>query len=330
MKDDVPLVSYRVSRTAALVHATRPFVNIHRPGSLPNVFVASLPRSGSTWLMELIWSQPGFKPCDEPTDLRNPYVRKHLGITEWGQLYSDDAGERLFHYFDRLCNGQLGFLNPRPFRRYYRPATSRIVFKVIHGCEGRLNWLRDTFDGRIVYLVRHPVAVSLSREVLPTLPAMLDGPYRSHFTREQLEFAADIVRSGSKLERGVLSWCLQTSVPLHDATDDWVIASYEQLILDPATVVRHLAAKLELPNPQRMLDAIATPSQSSRKSDSATRKLLNADAPTRAQRLVEKWRDQVSDADERRAMEILDCFDIDFYRAGDPLPDRRYWLTDTD
>jgi hypothetical protein len=324
----VPIVSYSVSRASALVQATRPFVNIHRPGELPNVFVASLPRSGSTWLMELIWSQPGFKHCNEPTDLRNPSVRKHLGIAEWEQLYDDEAGERLFGYFDGFCEGRLGFLNPRPFSRYYRPVTSRIVFKLIHGCEDRLNWLCDTFDGRIVYLVRHPIAVSLSREVLPTLPAMLGGPYRNHFTGEQLAFADDVRRNGTRLERGVLSWCLQTSVPLQQATDDWIIASYEQLILDPAPIVRQLAAKLALPRPQRMLNQITRPSRSSRKSDGATRRLLGAGDPTRAQRLVEKWRDRVSEDDERRAMEILERFDIDLYRARDPLPDRRFWLAD--
>jgi hypothetical protein len=33
--------------------------NVHRPDGRPNVFLYSTTRSGSTWLMELIWSQPG-------------------------------------------------------------------------------------------------------------------------------------------------------------------------------------------------------------------------------------------------------------------------------
>lgn len=318
--------SYRIGKTDALVQFARPLLNVHHPGSLPNVFVFSLPRSGSTWLMELIWSQPGFKYCNEPTDLRNPYVRKHLGITEWQHLYDEGANEPLRRYFDGFCRGRLGFLNPRPFSRYYRPYTNRIVFKVIHGCEDRLNWFRDTFNGRAVFLVRHPIAVSLSRQGYPTLPALMSGSYRRHFTSEQLQYAEEIYHSGTKLERGVLSWCMQTAVPLRAATDDWVITSYEQLILNPEPIIHQLGEKLDLPRSQRMLDQLATPSQSSRKSDGSTRQLLDADQSNRARRLVEKWRDHVSDDDERQAMNILQRFEIDIYRSGDPLPSDRIWL----
>jgi hypothetical protein len=324
--DSVANSSYTFGRATTLAQIARPFLNVHHQGDLSNVFVCSLPRSGSTWLMELIWSQPGFKCCNEPTDLRNPYVRKHLGISDWQSLYDEAADECLRNYFEGFCQGRIGFLNQRPFSRYYRPYTKRLVFKVIHGCEERLNWFQDTFNGRIVYLVRHPIAVSLSRETLPTLPALINGSYRHHFTADQLRDADDIYHNGTRLERGVLSWCLQTAVPLRAATDDWVIASYEQMILEPEPIIHQLATKLDLPKPQRMLDRIATPSHSSRKSDGSTRQLLDGEQPTRARRLIEKWRDQVSADEERRAMEILQRFDIDIYRFGDPLPTERIWL----
>jgi len=278
--------------------------------------------------MELIWSQPGFKYCNEPTDLRNPYVRKHLGISEWQQLYSETSTDHLQRYFDGFCNGRIGFMNPKPLHRFYRPFTNRIVFKVIHGCEDRLNWFRDTFNGRIVYLVRHPIAVSLSREGYPTLPALMSNPYRQQFTTDQIRYAERICHSGTKLERGVLSWCLQTAVPLRHATDDWVIASYEQLTLEPEPILQQLSVKLELPRPQHMLNQLTTPSLSSRKSDGSTRRLLGAEQPFRSKQLVEKWRDQVGAEDERRAMDMLRRFDIDLYQPGNALPADRIWLSD--
>ena len=79
--------------------------NVHRPDGRPNVFLYSTPRSGSTWLMELIWSQPGFKTCNQALYLENPVVRKHLGISEWDELYSVDATEKLRSYLQRLCDG---------------------------------------------------------------------------------------------------------------------------------------------------------------------------------------------------------------------------------
>lgn|GEM_PF-719928 len=318
--------SYPASRFDALMRIGRPLLNVHRPGSLPNVFVFSLPRSGSTWLMELVWSQPGFKHCNEPTDLRHPLVRKHLGINEWHDLYQATDRDQLRHYFEGFCEGRLGFLNPRPFYRYYRPYTNRIVFKIIHGCEDRLNWFADQFDGRVVYLVRHPIAVSLSREGFPTLQAMLSSNYRQHFSDAQLRYADAIAASGSKLEQGVLSWCLQTAMPLRQQRGDWVVVSYEQLILEPEPVIQELQRKLVLPKPQRMLEQLMTPSRSTWKSDGSTRQMLDGDQPARAQRLVEKWRDHVSPSEERRLMEILERFEIDVYTTGNALPSERVWI----
>ena len=71
-------------------------------------------------------------------------------------------------YFDDFVAG-LGFTNPNPLRGHYRPITHRIVFKEIHGLADRINWFRDTFNARVVYLVRHPIAVTISSERFPLL-----------------------------------------------------------------------------------------------------------------------------------------------------------------
>lgn len=311
---------------ARLKQGARSLTNVHRPDGSPNVLLFALPRGGSTWLMELIWSQPGFKCCDEPTDLRNPLVRRHLGLDEWDSLYSPEATATLAEYFRGFCDGDLHFMDPRPFRRYYRPLTRRIVFKIIHGCEDRINWFRDVFNGRIVYLIRHPIAVALSREVYPTLPALLETDYRRHFSAEQLAFAEDIRASGSKLERGVLSWCLQVAVPLRQRTPDWAFVSYEQLVIDPLPVVEYLAQKLDLPDPERMVRALAVPSNVKHKSDAATQRVLESGAMGERLRLVDKWRKRVSEVEERRAIEILERFEIDLYRFGDSLPAQQAWI----
>jgi hypothetical protein len=299
--------------------------SIHRPDGSPNVFLFSTPRSGSTWLMELIWSQPGFKCCNEPLNLRKPLVRRYLGISEWRELGNQTASTALHRYFQGFCEGRLRFMNPNPFRRYYRPVTRRIVFKIIHGGEDRLNWFRDTFNGRIVYLLRHPIPVSLSREAYPHLEAFLSSDYQRHFTDEQLRYARKVVASGTKLERGVLAWCLQNAIPLREATADWAIVSYEQMVREPQPVIAYLADKLALPKPARMLRQLSVPSSSKGKSDQATQAVLDNNAASRAV-LVEKWRNHVREADEYRAMEILPRFHLDAYRAGEVLPADSLWI----
>jgi hypothetical protein len=275
--------------------------------------------------MELIWSQPGFKCCDEPLNLRAPFVQRYLGIAEWQDLYSHNASSLLQNYFQAFCDGRLRFMNPNPLRRYYRPVTHRIVFKIIHGGEDRINWFRDTFNGRIVYLLRHPIAVSLSREVYPRLCALMNSDYRRYLTDNQLEYAQEILDTGTELERGVLSWCLQTAVSLREATDDWAIVSYEQMVLESEPVIAHLADKLALPAPERMMNRLGVPSSVKGKSDEATQRALEKGNRKRAW-LVEKWREQVSEAEERGVMGILERFQLDAYRCGDVLPSDQLWI----
>jgi hypothetical protein len=318
----------RVKRMIKAVKRTlKSASNLHRPDGRPNVFLYSTPRSGSTWLMELIWSQPGFKTCNQPLYLESPIVRKHLGINDWNELYSIDATAKLQSYFGRLCDGRLGFTNPNPVRAHYRPITHRIVFKEIHGCGDRINWLRDTFNARVVYLIRHPIAVTISSERWPTLPAFLTSDYRRHFSDEQLVRAERILAGGTELERGVLSWCLQNAVPLRAATDDWAIVSYEQLVLEPHPVIKELTAKLALPNPERMRDRLGVPSVNVQfKSTQETRRLLTDGDSDKRPYLVEKWRQKVGEREEAHAMRILEIFGLDIYKSGDVLPAKWVWL----
>ena len=315
----------------ALKRSVKAFSSLHVPGGGPDVFLYSTPRSGSTWLMELIWSQPGFKTCNQPLYLENPAVRKRLGIEDWVELYSLDAMPRIERYLSRIARGRIGFTNPNPIRRYYRPVTRRIVFKEIHASAALIDRVRDRLGCRIVYLVRHPIAVTLSTERWPTLPAFLESDYRRHFSAEELDRARAILASGDRLQRGVLAWCLQNAVPLRRIEPGWAVVTYEQLVLDPHPVIAELARKLDLPRPERMLRRLGVPSVNVRyKSTEETKALLAAGDPSMRPWLVEKWRSKVDPDQEARAMAILEAFGVDAYRPGDVLPAEHLWLKAAD
>ena len=69
--------------------------NIHIPSGKPDVYIFASARSGSTLMHELILTQPGFKPCKVPFDLRYEPIANHLargGIHSWADLYTVTAG----------------------------------------------------------------------------------------------------------------------------------------------------------------------------------------------------------------------------------------------
>jgi sulfotransferase family protein len=307
-------------------HIVKAVSNVHRPDGRPNVFVFSHPRSGSTWLMELIWSQPGFKHCNEPLNVDNPYVGRYSKIDDWRFLYSRDSLPVIHEYFTGFCDGRLQFKNPNPISRYYRPVTRRIVFKEIHGGLDRINWFAESFNGRPVYLVRHPIAVSVSKRTVRHLRDLLASDYARHFASGQLNYARDIAESGTKLEQDVVLWCLHNAVPLKQATPEWSLVSYEQLVLDPDPVIDYLAARLDLPRPDRMRMRLLTPSGVRRKSNLETQTFLRRGEARERGWLVEKWRERIDERQERHVMKILDRFELDVYQYGEVLPAPRIWI----
>lgn len=302
--------------------------NIHRSGNEPNVFLFSTPRSGSTWLMELIWTQPGFKHCNEPLNLRNPLVVKELGIAKWEDLGNEHTAlPFLEKYISGYCQGRIRFKNPNPFSRYYRPLTRRIVFKVIHGGEAHINWFRDTFDGRILYLLRHPIPVSLSRRVLPRLYPFLQSEYRRYFTSEQIDYAERVVASGDHFDQAIVDWCFQNKVPLQQQTEDWAMITYEQMVVDPQPVVNCLAQKLGLPCPSRMMERLTIPSAVTAQSNEQTQAFMKDTAGRQGRDwLIDKWKTQVTSAQMGKAAEALSIFEIDVYRVDSSLPVDKFWI----
>ncbi len=309
----------------ALLH----YSNWHRQGAKPNIFIFSTPRSGSTWIKELIGSQAGIRFCNEPFNLRIPHVKDYFAVNDWSGLYSDPINPRVFDYIDSLYAGgrDTAFFNPFPFRKHYRLKTDRIVFKVLHALEDRMGEIEDRYHATMVLLLRHPLAVSTSRKSCPRLQVFLSSPYARHFTSEQLSLASAIVKTGSPLEKLVLSWCLQNAVMLRHQRKHWLVMTYEQLTLDSDTMVDHVCEQLDLSHRDLIKQRLGRASGSTNQSDMATRDALSAErSADSAQFLVEKWRQKVSVEQEQHLMAMLPEFGIDAYTAGRFLPAPHFWI----
>lgn len=315
-----------------IINTVKMYSTIHFPDGSPNIFLFSMPRSGSTWLMEMIYTQPGFKWCREPFNLREPVVQDRLGIDDWKELYMLRSEDKVQRYIDAICTGKLRdyrFNYPRPFGKQYRFITRQTIFKILHFGEDRINWFRDTFNGQVVYLIRHPIPVTLSRKELPRLHARLVSDFRRHFTTSQLNFANQIIENGNRFEQGILDWCLQNMVPMRDMTDDWTLISYEQLVLDVDPIIQLLCSRLNLPDPERMREQWGMPSGSViRQSDNATQITLNQKRTDESKSwLVEKWRTKITPEQEMKTSEVLAVFGLDtYYSYGSALPSKKLWI----
>ncbi len=307
-----------------IVDYLRRFSNFHSRGKLPDVFIFSMPRSGSTWLMELIWSQPGFKYCNEPLNLKGEWLQKQSGINGFNDLYSDGVKDRLVNYFKGISNGRNHNFDPNPKRTNYRFFTKRIVYKVIHGGEKYINDIADACNGKVVYLLRHPIPVALSRKVLPRMDQLCSDFVLQHFSKEEKELALNINCNGNEMERRMLAWCIQNKFALLQRKSDWVVVTYEQLTVDPGPVIHKLVEKLNLPSPERIFRQLDIPSAVSVQSQSDFHDLMRLKGNER-DGLINRWMEKVKPDDAKSLMEICIKFGFDIYNYEGSMPSAK-WL----
>ena len=227
--------------------------NFHRQGQKPNIFLFSTPRSGSTWLMELIASQKGIKACNEPFNIRKSHIVKTLGISDWKVLANEASLPVLKKYLDDYVAGKLplAYFDLLPYEKQHQYFTNRIIFKILFAGEDHIDWFQKNFNAPALFLIRHPLPVSLSREQLPRLHSYLNSDYRNNFTEEQIKEAGKIIEKGSKLEQAVLDWCFQNVPPLKKPAKTQLTITYEQLVLDPVPIINKLTEVLSLENKEK-------------------------------------------------------------------------------
>jgi len=304
---------------------------IHLPNGQKNIFLFSTPRSGSTWLTELISTQPQFKMVKEPFNIRKDYVKDNLDLYSWEDLLNPINNKKIINYVNGFIDGSykdLRLKRPAPFSQLWKPITSRIIFKILFAGETDFNWYKDSFNGEVIFLLRHPIPVSLSREVCPRLHSFFNSPFIENFTKDEIAVAEKIIKQGDHFEKAILDWCFQNVLPLRKMDPNWLIVSYEQTVLTPEIVIKHLLNKFNFKNPDKIKSRLNKASGSTVKSsDESKRILLDPNQIEKNKKwLVEKWKQKVSDEQHKRVFEILSAFGIDYYEYNNVMPNDKYIL----
>lgn len=302
--------------------------NLHIPSGQRDIFLFATARGGSTWLMEVLASQPGMKYYDEPFNIRRSNVQKTGLFQGWIDLMPEaDRRADIIAYLHALQQNRYRFMNPPPFRKNYRALTRRVVFK-IHELEHLIRDIELECNGQIVYLLRHPIPTTLSRYVLPRLELFLESPYYNEglLDADQVRAIRGVAEHGSFFERGIISWCYENLIPLkHAASRDWFFLTYEELLLNSHHTCEIMAATLDLADIPRMLRAVGQPSANIAMSKQDTLSILHdEDERRRKLRLVTKWKDKVTTQQKASFDRIMEIFDLDVYQSSRFLAHTRY------
>jgi len=273
------------------------------------IVVSGSPRSGTTWVLELLRTIPGYKAMNEP--LMYEEARRDHGFSWRTYLDPDAEAERQHEYLRTILRGQLGISPAWFFEAETRPAQfvehgthNSLVVKFCR-LNRMLHWFSRQFDVRgTILLIRHPCAVIASQlrhegwdpdrlvndlDSRDAFGAMPDQVYEQH---------ADIFELvTTRFEIMTAVWCLDYYFPLlgdEDSTPSWILLPYERLVTRGRNELRRVTEALGIEMTSEMKGQFDEPSTS-------VRDQLHQDA----ERQLSKWRRCLSDDQIESVLRIV-------------------------
>jgi sulfotransferase family protein len=285
------------------------------------VFLAGGARSGTTWLSELINYDNRYRYMFEP------FAMWQLGDFWYGSYFRpDDRDPRLVRQAEQVLSGR--YRHPEVDLFSPRLVSDRRLIKEVRA-NLWLKWMHTQFPQvPAVFVMRHPIPTVRSRFIryfdandknavdsdpekrtrdylhyLLGQPALLDDYLKP--------FAADIAGAKSLFDQRIFTWCVQNYVPLKQLKPgDAFVTTYELLAMQPRTELPKLFAHIGRPIDERVFGRLWKPSPQAR-----TKTLPEPWT------IVSSWLERVTDAEKKRAIEILSIFGLDKIYSTDPMPD---------
>ncbi len=294
----------------------------HKPGARSDVAILSSPRSGSTWLMEVIATQPGMKYINEPDHKELLERYRALSVPPrgiWLSLTAHEMQDLARYLLDDRRSGLFGPASPFSARHSWR--TTRRVLKLIR-MTPVVEWI-SSLGFATVYLLRHPIPQAKScskrghRVVLEE--AIADADFASYLGTDVVAYVGKVARCDDLMLQFTTQWCVENVVALNSplAGRRFTFTTHEQLVTEPVREMRRLAQALGLDQAELLLERVAKPSKTTDSSSAETVASIRAGDSSQ---LLDTWRKDLSEDEEKRLLEPLEVFGINVYRFGESTP----------
>lgn len=293
----------------------------HRPSR--SALVLGSGRSGTTWLAESIARRHRSRLLFEPF---HPFLRSLEGELRLF-LHPTDKNDTFEQSVHRVLSGRVRTVHVDQVLCARLPR-SRVVKDVHAG--NLLPWLHTNYPTLpIVFVVRHPIAVSFSRHRSSSFHGLGDylATPAGRSDAENSPVAAwlplyDRYRKDPEpLVRLVAEWCIENVYPLGCIDDAGVaLAFYETIVLNPVAEIARLAEFC-----QDALGPHAQMTESEARQPSAMDWFGTAAAARESgdwEQRLSRWTDEVPRATTERCLDVLAAFGLDRLYDDNPLPIR--------
>lgn len=299
-----------------------------------NILLFCTRRCGSTWLLEVLGSQTDAKVMGRPfhTSFDIPKYRKILSDIKV-EINSNDPNRKItsisgieekeMKNFTKLILSGDVVINPpwRFWSKRFNKYTKYVVLQMTNE-KALINWFDENFDVKIIYMLRHPIpnALSIMKRGWKTKSKKFieDENFKDKYLNDRkIKKARKIIESGKDMEKHVLDWCLENTVPVSSDYDekDWVVITYEQMVLEQDKTVNFLSDKLEIGDKTAMKKVYRKPSKTSSKKVES--KIYDKEY------LLKRWKKEVNESTINEIRKILNIFEVEEYSTSDFMPSQR-------
>ena len=280
------------------------------------------PRSGSTWLSEVLSASTPSAVIWEPFHRDHVPQIRDIGFA-WRQYIPPEAdwpeAEKLLRKIlsGGLINEWTGWASP--VADYIK--AERLIVKCCRA-NGFLPWMvrKVAFNRRPIHFLRHPFAITASQIKMGNfdtsgMSADLD---RGRYASDLGESAAYIRGLETPEEKIVGMWCRTQKAALEDEVTEARVTRmyYETLSLFPEQEIERLFAGWGESVPENTLAQV----------QKASRMTQEQSLLENPEDQVSKWRTKFSDRQIERMCRVLKDFDIEIY-GEDPMPKTTHFIS---
>ncbi|KYK31987.1 MAG: hypothetical protein AYK22_00055 [Thermoplasmatales archaeon SG8-52-3] len=300
------------------------------------VLVAGSPRSGTTWITELLAYLPKYTYIFEPLNpVWNPEIFK-IGFSSRMYISKNTKWNEGKNYLLDVFTGKTSNLPIKgSISKSIIPGFS--LNKFFHFLLGNkliikstnmnrmLSWINNNFQLRdIVLIIRHPCACIASQmksglygyrtnkspyiDIIPTKEIILDEIQKISELNDSL--IKKIKNIDKKEEIFATAWCLDNYFLISQKNFyPWKLIFYEKLIKNSDEEIINLFKKIgEKKVPKNVFKNLKKPSSVTMKED---KKYIN-----HPNKQLSKWKDYLSEKQIKRILNVLSIFEIDLYNEN--------------
>ncbi len=275
------------------------------------VFILGDGRSGTTWLMEILNFDNRYRVLWEPFwgfEFDPPLPQNsHFP-------FPDSPGLR--NQLSRAFGGS--YISRRVTNAFPRLLYRGLLVKDINSHLIIAKILEAVPDLRMVYIVRHPFAVAMSKE-LHSQTGRFDWLTKpSYFTKQsdrirstlvdQLDLLEEIERQNNPRLIRVAVWCiLHTMVFIACRKTPFEFVLYEHMVSDPDTEVRDLFNRLGFGRRHSIYEDTVR-----LRFREKSRTTIGANSIKATRRGIPSWQEMWSDKDVEQGLDLLTAFELDY------------------